>query len=336
MNIKRRTQAERTAATRDALIAAGRALFGARGYADVGTEEIVRTAGVSRGALYHQFTDKAELFAAVFASVEEITSARITAAATAAAPDDPIAAMRLGTAAFMDICTEPEMARIMLIDAPAVLGEQRWTDISTDYNMGLVLQLISRGIELGRIPAQPPVPLARILLGAIREGALYLAGADDPAIARAQVGAVLNAVIESVARPASAVLPASVSAVSAGPGQLPAAGRAAPGQRWPRRNRTACLISLGGSRRWPPGLTCRVLDRVPSRSKRASPSSLGNSRSSHCSRNRTGICTCLAARAKAAVPSLARWPNRPKTAAVILGSAAASGMPNFVPIETPK
>jgi AcrR family transcriptional regulator len=202
MNIKRRTQAERTAATRDALVAAGRALFGARGYGDVGTEEIVRSAGVSRGALYHQFADKAELFAAVFQSVEEVTSARITAAVTAANPDDPIAAMQLGTAVFLDICTEPEMARIMLIDAPAVLGEQRWADISTEYNMGLVLQLISRGIEIGRIPAQPIVPLGRILLGALREGALYLAGADDPAAAREQVGAVLNGIIESVARPA--------------------------------------------------------------------------------------------------------------------------------------
>ncbi len=135
MNIKRRTQAERTAATRDALVSAGRELFGARGYADVGTEEVVRTAGVSRGALYHQFADKAQLFAAVFESVEEATSARIVAAVTAVGPDDPIAAMQLGTAVFLDICTEPEMARIMLLDAPAVLGAQGWTDISTEYNM---------------------------------------------------------------------------------------------------------------------------------------------------------------------------------------------------------
>jgi AcrR family transcriptional regulator len=201
MNIKRRTQAERTAATREALVSAGRVLFGARGYADVGTEEIVRTAGVSRGALYHQFADKAELFAAVFESVEEATSARIVAAVTAASPDDPIAAMQLGTAVFLDICTEPEMARIMLLDAPAVLGAQGWTDISTEYNMGLVVQLINSGIELGRIPPQPPVPLAHILLGAVREGALYLAGAADPAAARAQVGTVLNGFIESIARP---------------------------------------------------------------------------------------------------------------------------------------
>jgi AcrR family transcriptional regulator len=199
MNSNRRTQAERSATTRDALITAGRALFGARGYADVGTEEVVRAAGVSRGALYHHFADKAELFAAVFESVEEMTSARIVAAVTAAGPDDPIAAMRLGTAAFLDICTEPEMARIMLLDAPAVLGAQGWSDISTEYNMGLVVQLITLGIELGRIRPQPVPVLARILLGAIREGALYLASAPDPAVARDQVGAVLDGLIEAVA-----------------------------------------------------------------------------------------------------------------------------------------
>jgi AcrR family transcriptional regulator len=199
MNSNRRTQAERTATTRDALIAAARRLFGERGYADVGTEEVVRAAGVSRGALYHHFADKAELFAAAFESVEEMTNARIVAAVLAAGPDDPITAMRLGTAVFLDICTEPEMARIMLIDAPAVLGAQGWADISTEYNMGLVVQLIDRGIELGRIPAQPVEPLARILLGAVREAALYLASAPDPAVAREQVGAVLNGIIASLA-----------------------------------------------------------------------------------------------------------------------------------------
>jgi len=199
MNSNRRTQAERSAATRDALVTAGRALFGARGYADVGTEEVVRAAGVSRGALYHHFADKAELFAAVLQSVEEMTNARVVAAVMAASPDDPITAMQLGTAAFLDICAEPEMARIMLIDAPAVLGAHGWGDTSNESDIGLVVQLITRGIELGRIRPQPVVPLARILLGALREAALFLASAPDPAVARDEVGAVLNRIIESVA-----------------------------------------------------------------------------------------------------------------------------------------
>ena len=201
MNSNRRTQAERSAATRDALVTAGRALFGARGYADVGTEEVVRAAGVSRGALYHHFADKAELFAAVLESVEETTNARVVAAVMAAGPDDSITAMQRGTAAFLDVCAEPEMARIMLIDAPAVLGAQGWSDASTESDIGLVVQLITHGIELGRIRPQPAVPLARILLGALREAALFLASAPDPAAARDQVGAVLNRIIESAAVP---------------------------------------------------------------------------------------------------------------------------------------
>jgi hypothetical protein len=120
------------------------------------------------------------------------------AAVTAAGPDDPIAAMRLATAAFLDICTEPGMARIMLIDAPAVLGAQAESDVS-ETDLGLVVQLLSRGIELGRIAPQPVMPVARILLGALREAAVYLARAPDPAAARDQVGAVLNRIIESVA-----------------------------------------------------------------------------------------------------------------------------------------
>ena len=200
MNSNRRTQAERSAATRDALVTAGRELFGLRGYAGVGTEEVVRAAGVSRGALYHHFADKAELFAAVLQSVEEIANARVMAAVAAAGPDDPIAAMQLATAAFLDVCTEPGMARIMLIDAPAVLGAPGEGDVS-ESDLGLVVQLLSRGIELGRIAAQPVMPLARILLGALREAAVFLARAPDPAAARDQVGAVLNRIIESVTTP---------------------------------------------------------------------------------------------------------------------------------------
>ena len=198
MNSNRRTQAERSAATRDALVTAGRELFGRRGYADVGTEEVVHAAGVSRGALYHHFADKAELFAAVFQSVEEVANVRVGAALAAAGPDDPIAAMRFATAAFLDVCTEPGMARIMLIDAPAVLGAQAESDVS-ESDLGLVVQLLSRGIELGRITPQPVMPLARILVGALREAAVFLAGAPDSAAAREQVGAILNRIIESVA-----------------------------------------------------------------------------------------------------------------------------------------
>src|SRR3954469_21762279 len=99
MNVNRRTQASRREATRTALIAAARELFAARGYAAVGTEEIVRAAGVTRGALYHQFRDKEQLFEAVFEQVEADVTDRIAQRAVADAAD-PLSALRAGSRAF--------------------------------------------------------------------------------------------------------------------------------------------------------------------------------------------------------------------------------------------
>jgi AcrR family transcriptional regulator len=119
----------RSQATRRQLVTSARALFGARGYADVGTEEIVRAAGVTRGALYHQFRDKADLFAAVAEEVEAEIAERIaTGAADTAA--DPVGALRIGAQLFLNACTEPEVERIILLDAPAVLGWEAWRDLA--------------------------------------------------------------------------------------------------------------------------------------------------------------------------------------------------------------
>jgi AcrR family transcriptional regulator len=198
MKDKPRTQVERSAATRDALVAAARSLFAARGFAEVGTEEIVRAAGLSRGALYHHFADKTELFAAVFETVEAEVSVRIAAAAAQAQDPDPIAVMRVGASTWLDACAEPEVHRIVLLDAPAVLGWERWTEIGNRHNMGLVQALLAHAIEVGRLPQQPVPPLAHALLGALREAALYLVRAEDRDQARADVGAVIDRLIEAL------------------------------------------------------------------------------------------------------------------------------------------
>ena len=112
----------RSAATRAALIDAGRRLFGERGYAAVGTEELVRAAGVTRGALYHQFRDKADLLDAVYNVVEAEITEQIATGALASGATDPLAALRAGARAFLDACAAPEVERIVLLDAPAVLG----------------------------------------------------------------------------------------------------------------------------------------------------------------------------------------------------------------------
>jgi AcrR family transcriptional regulator len=201
MTINRRTQAERSAATRDALVAAGRRLFAAHGFAGVGAEAIVGAAGLSRGALYHQFADKTELFAAVFEAVEADIIARIAASVTAAAPADPLDAMRLAAGAWLDVATEPEVQRIALVDGPAVLGWTRWRAIGGRYGMGLTRDLIDLAIAAGRLAPQPAEPLAHVLLGAVREGALYLADAADRDAARRDVRAVIDRLIQGL-RPA--------------------------------------------------------------------------------------------------------------------------------------
>src|ERR1700751_2242805 len=138
----RRTQAERAAETREALIAAARPLFADHGFSAAALETIVRAAGVPRGALYHHFADKTELFAAVFEQVEEEVAVRMGEAIAASHQTDPIEVMRLGAGFWLDACSDPEVQRIVLVDAPAVLGWTRWTEIGNRYNMGMVRELL--------------------------------------------------------------------------------------------------------------------------------------------------------------------------------------------------
>ena len=145
---EKRTQAERSEATRTALMDAARRLFAERGYADVGTEEIVREAGVTRR--------------------------------------------------FLDRCLEPEVQRIALLDAPAVLGWEQWREIGARYGLGLISALLTAGIEAGELRRQPVDPLAHALLGALDEIAMLVARADDPPRARAEAGETLAGLIEAL------------------------------------------------------------------------------------------------------------------------------------------
>jgi len=187
----------RSEATRRQLVTAARALFGARGYADVGTEEIVRAAGVTRGALYHQFRDKADLFAAVAEQVEAEITNRIAAGAAEAAAD-PLDALRAGARLFLDACAEPEVERIILLDAPAVLGWEAWRDLASRYGLGLVQLALQAAMDAGAIVRQPVVPLAHVLIGALDECALYIAQAEDPAAAREQCAAIFDRILRGI------------------------------------------------------------------------------------------------------------------------------------------
>jgi AcrR family transcriptional regulator len=194
----RRTQADRSAATRDALVAAARRLFAADGFAEVPTDAIVAAAGVTRGALYHQFADKTALFDAVLEAVEADIARRLADAVAAAGISDPVQALRHAVRTWLDICVEPEIHRVALIDGPSVVGWAHWREVCQRHVFGLVETLVAAGIEQGHIRPQPTRPLAHVLMGAGDEAALYVAEAADRARARAEMIEVFDQLIQGV------------------------------------------------------------------------------------------------------------------------------------------
>ena len=193
-------KAARAEATRAALIGKARSLFAERGYAGVGTEQIVRHAGVTRGALYHHFpAGKAELFEAVVETVSAELAQRI--ASEALAETDPWDQFRRGCAIFLDAALDPELQQLLLLDAPAVLGWQRWREIDAQHGLGLIEFGLSAAMESGRIEPAPVKPLAHAILGALDEGAMLVARADDVERARTEVLETLERLFAGLLRP---------------------------------------------------------------------------------------------------------------------------------------
>jgi AcrR family transcriptional regulator len=193
----RSLNAERSDATRSALIAAARELFAEQGYATVATEEIVRAAGVTRGALYHHFSGKKDLFRAVYEGVERQLVERIAEGAMSSA-HDPLSALRAGAQAFLDACEDRAVQRIALVDAPSVLGWEQWRAIGMEYGFGLVEGSLRAAMDAGLIEPQPVRPLAHLLLGAIDEGGMLVARADDDGRTRREVGASVERFLEAL------------------------------------------------------------------------------------------------------------------------------------------
>ena len=182
---------EQTEATRDALVAAARVLFGDRGYVATSTEEIVRRARVTRGALYHHFAGKADLFRAVFEAVDRDVVARVIAARA----DDPWKRLLAGCMAFLDACLDPAVQRIYLLDAPAVLGWDAWRELEARSCTALLRRALGSAIEAGAMRPRPIEPLAQVIFGALMEAAIVVARAEDVAARRAEVGESVAALL---------------------------------------------------------------------------------------------------------------------------------------------
>ena len=198
---------EHVADTRQALVDAARKLFTEQGFAATGTEEIVAAARVTRGALYHHFHDKTDLFRAVMEQIaREVAEHLIDAELSrppATSPDQPSAdawdEVRDGLRAFLDLCVvTDDFQRIVLVEGPAVLGHEAWDELVARHGSNLLAEWLSRAVEQGRIAPVPIQPLTRLLIAMISESSLYIARADDRPAAREAMGTVLDRLLNGL------------------------------------------------------------------------------------------------------------------------------------------
>lgn len=197
----RRTQAERSRSTRAALLASARSLFTEGGFSGTSRDDIARGAGVTRGALYHHFATKTELFRAVVEELEQEVVVRVIAAADGVV--DPGEQLRAGCLAFLDACVDPAVRRIVLLDAPAVLGWEAWREIDARYGLALVRAGLESAVVAGRMPSVPVDGLAHALLGALNEAAVVVANAPEPVAARTEMARVLDLILNRLLDPPS-------------------------------------------------------------------------------------------------------------------------------------
>lgn len=203
MNVKRpqskkRTKAEQSAETRAIFISVARRLFASQSYANTSTEQILLGTQVTRGALYHQFADKADLLRAVCEQIhQEIVQDVNAKTATSINSFD---ALLVGCDAFLEAVAKPDVQQILLIDAPAVLGWEEWNKLDIQYGFGLLLEGIKQTIEDGYFTPQPVEAIAVIINGAINEGVIWAANSDNPVEKLAEVRAVLHQILHGLRR----------------------------------------------------------------------------------------------------------------------------------------
>lgn len=195
--LQRRTQPERSKATTGHLLAAARALFAADGYAATSLDEVVAKAGLTKGALYHHFNGKRDLFAAVFEFEQRELADAIQSAARR--KHDPWDAFYAGCKAFFESSLEPGVQRITLLDAPAAIGWERMREIESRYSMALLKNGLQNAIERGRIPERQIDPLAHLLFGAMCEAAMTTARSEDQYSATRQTLCELKALLDGIA-----------------------------------------------------------------------------------------------------------------------------------------
>jgi AcrR family transcriptional regulator len=192
----RSARAARGDATRRQIVATATAMFTAHGYEATSIEAVLTRTGVSRGALYHHFDGKQALYRAVLEAVEARV-AEVTAEASRGLAD-PLEALRAGGRAWIDLADDPQVRRIVLIDAPAVLGWQAWREIDSRHAFGQLKAGLRNAARAGRLRPELAETMAHVLLAALLELALLVARADDVALTRRHARAALDALLDGL------------------------------------------------------------------------------------------------------------------------------------------
>jgi len=194
---QRSLRAEQVAQTRAALIMAGRLLFGRAGFAATSVDDLAREAGVTTGALYHHFPTKAAVFEAVF----ELVHAELMAASGQAAQraDGVVDGLAAAFEAFLGKVLEPDVQRIVITDAPAVLGPARFTELDERYAFAAIVAALEAAAQSGGLRVADPQTLARLLLGMLTRGGMLIASSADPVATRDSVAATIRAILAGLA-----------------------------------------------------------------------------------------------------------------------------------------
>jgi AcrR family transcriptional regulator len=197
-----RSQLERSTETKRRLVAAARELFARQGFAATTLDDILQVAGVTRGALYHHFEDKTALFRGAFEEQEALLAADIMRAAKTKRRAWP--AFMTACEAFLEACLDPAMQRIILVDAPSVIGWEAMRAIEAKYVLTMMLNGLNSAIEQGDLSPRPVAPLAHFLLGALSESAMSIARSPNPEgkmkEVRAELRRILNGITSDHAR----------------------------------------------------------------------------------------------------------------------------------------
>lgn len=191
-------QNERKAQTRAAIISAAKEKFGTIGFAGTSVDAIAAQAKVAKGAVYHHFRNKEDLFECVF---EIVSSGVAQSVVNSAKPDHgPLENLMLTTERYFELCADPPTARITLQDGPSVLGYERWRELDTVHFGGLVTAGLTSAMQAGAIVEQPVEPLSNIVLAAIQSAALDCAVQENFEAAASQYLASFAAILSGLAK----------------------------------------------------------------------------------------------------------------------------------------